>query len=98
MCYKGSIQVEMYDKPQDDYGSTAFIYGLWVNEPYRRQGVANTLLYEAEQYIRKCGHKKATLQWNERDTPREVLEHLYLNNGYEDVEFGRNSALLIKKL
>lgn len=95
----GSVQVELYSETQDEYGTTAYIYGLWVDEHSRKKGIATTLMDAAESKIKKRGHKKATLQWKLQDTPREIFAW-YERRGYDEKSFdGRATwALMIKDL
>lgn len=95
----GSVQVELYDKPVDDYGTTAYIYGLWVDETYRRMGLAKQLISRAEGEIYKRGHKTVTLEWKLQDTPREIFAW-YERMGYDEKSFdGRATwALMVKDL
>ena len=82
---KGSVQVEMFDQ-QQDWGGTAWIYGLWVEPQYRRQGKADELLTVAEDLAAQYGHKSVMLEWKEQDTPVEVLQW-YLRRGYKEIQF-----------
>lgn len=93
---KGSVQVEMYDQ-QQDWGGTAWIYGLWVDPAYRRQGKAAELLTVAENMAAQHGHKSVMLEWKEQDTPVEVLQW-YLRRGYKEVRFsGKGDYYLLEK-
>lgn len=82
---KGSVQVELYDQ-QQDWGGTAWIYGLWVEPMYRRQGKADELITVAEDLAAQYGHKSVMLEWKQEDTPVEVLKW-YLRRGYTEREF-----------
>lgn len=93
---KGSVQVELYDQ-QQDWGGTAWIYGLWVDPQYRRQGKAEELLTVAEDMAAQYGHKSVTLEWKEQDTPVEVLKW-YLRKGYKELSFsGTGDYCLLRK-
>jgi ribosomal protein S18 acetylase RimI-like enzyme len=91
-----SVQMELYDEEQK-WGGTAFIYALWVNKDFRRQGRAKKLLDIAESIIKQRGHKSAILEWDKRDTPYEVLDY-YVSRGYNEFEFGKFSSVLKKEL
>lgn len=95
----GSVQVELYPDAQDEYGTTAYIYGLWVEEHKRRKRIATTLMDVAEDEIKKRGHKKATLQWKLQDTPRDILAWCE-RRGYDEKSFdGRETrSLMVKEL
>ena len=93
---KGSVQVEMYAKKQR-WGGTAWIYGLWVEPQYRRQGKADELLTVAEDLAAQHGHKSVMLEWKQEDTPVEVL-HWYLRRGYKEKRFsGKGDYYLLEK-
>lgn len=94
----GSIQLELYPEPKGEYGVTAYIYGLWIDHPYRRKGEAIRLLKRAEEIAKEAGRKAVHLEWDLRDTPREVLQHLYINTEYDDIAFGDGYAMLKKEL
>lgn len=97
-CDGGTAQLEINKEPQSEFGIKAYFSHHWVNESYRRRGLAKILLAKAEEIAKENGHDCLWLEWNEYDTPREVLDRLYLANGYNDVVFGRTNALLRKDL
>lgn len=97
----GSVMLELYDEPQqwgEHYG-TAWIWGLYVCPCNRRKGHARRLLEEAEFYATKAGHKDVFLQWEERNTPCEILD-FYKRQGYCEIEAddGRTEIMLRKEL
>lgn len=92
----GSVQIEMHDEVQD-WGGTAWIYALWVNEDSRRHGIATALLKRAEDVARKAGHKSVFLEWEEDNTPQGVLD-FYLRSGYNVRKESDGYCLLEKKL
>lgn len=92
----GSVQIEMYDEAQD-WGGTAWIYGLWVNEDSRRHGVATAILKKAEKVAKEAGHKSVFLEWEEHNTPQGVLG-FYLRSGYNVRKESNGYCLLEKKL
>lgn len=92
----GSVQVELYAEEQD-WGGTAFLYGLWVGKSWRRQGVAQKLMAQAEYEVKKRGHKSITLEWKLQDTPYEILDW-YERLGYYEKEFGDGYSLMRKEL
>ncbi len=97
----GSVMVELYDEPQqwgEHYG-TAWIWGLYIFPHSRRKGHARRLLEEVEHIAAKAGHKDVFLQWEERNTPREILD-FYKRQGYCEVEADsdRTEITLCKQL
>lgn len=96
-----SVQVSIPDKNADDNRiegkADALIYALWVDEPYRKQGVARKLLETAEREAKKMGCKTVCLEWDRRESEEWVLRW-YERLGYNEKEFGRDSSLLVKEL
>ena len=94
----GSVQLELYDEPQE-FGATAFLYALWVDESHRRQGIAGRLMEQAEHELRKRGHKSVCLEWKLKDTPVEIFKW-YERLGYDEKSFDGHGtwALMIKEL
>lgn len=96
-----SVQVSIPDKNADDNRiegkADALIYALWVDESYRKQGVARKLLETAEREAKKMGCKTVCLEWDRRESEEWVLRW-YERLGYNEKEFGRYSSLLVKEL
>nr|DAI31001.1 MAG TPA: acetyltransferase domain containing protein [Caudoviricetes sp.] len=99
--HRSSVQVSIPDKNADDNRiegkADALIYALWVDEPYRKQGVARKLLETAEREAKKMGCKTVCLEWDRRESDEWVLRW-YERLGYNEKEFGRHSSLLVKEL
>ena len=76
----GCVQINLYTEKQD-FGSTACIYALWVDENSRRKGIATRLLDRAEEIAKREGHKSITIDWYLDDTPKAILEW-YKKRGY----------------
>lgn len=93
----GSVQLDIYRRPQGEHGIVAFIHNLWVQPFCRRKGTARQLLDKAENIVRNLGLDALYLEWEEADTPRWMLEH-YIRRGYSEVAFGDGLALLKKPL
>lgn len=99
--HRSSVQVSIPDKNADDNRiegkADALIYALWVDEPYRKQGVARKLLETAEREAKKMGCKTVCLEWDRRESEVWTLRW-YEQLGYNEKEFGRFSSLLVKEL
>lgn len=92
----GSVQVELYPTPQE-YGYTAFLYSLWVNDESRHAGHAKLLIEAAENIARQHGHESIALEWWLKDTPIDILKW-YLRLGYEERVFdGHGEYSLLSK-
>lgn len=101
LMYKdGSASAQMHLYPEvQNFGGTAWIWDLWVEESSRRKGVARELLNRLERLAKSNGHRSVFLEWEKVNTERWVLDW-YLRRGYEVKEFGDRGRwrLLEKKL
>lgn len=100
--HTASVQLELWDEPQNWGGhkGTAWICGLWVDEPLRRQGYAARLMDRAEQIAMENGHESVYLEWSIKESPTEIFQW-YERSGYEEKAFsvGENAnALMCKQL
>ncbi len=97
----GTVQISIPGNVEEDskiYESAdALIYALWVDKPYRRQGVAKKLLESAEREAKRMGCRKVALEWDRRESKEWTLQW-YERLGYVEKSFGRYSCLLTKKL
>ena len=91
---KGSVIFEKHNNPLS-WGGYTYIYGLWVVEKYRKNGIARQLLDKAEEIARSLGCEDVCLEW-ENTTPKWVFEW-YIKKGYEELEWNYNGSLLIKR-
>lgn len=90
----GVVNVELHNNKK---GKMAFIYGLYVCEGCRKDGLATELLKMAELIARRNGHDEVYLDWKESESPNWVLEW-YLRNGYEKSSSGKGYFRLRKRL
>lgn len=99
--HRSSVQVSIPNKNDDDNRiegkADALIYALWVDEPYRKQGVARKLLEMAEREARRMGCKTVCLEWDCRETPEWVLRW-YERIGYSGKRISDFTWLLTKDL
>lgn len=97
----GTVQVEI-PKPgeyKDKYYShvDCAIYNLWVDEKYRKKGVARLLIETAEKEAKKLGCKSVQLEYD-KGSESFVLEW-YERLGYRiRARSEGNRLLLVKKL
>lgn len=99
-AHQASIQIDTlvtWEAKVRYAGADALIYALWVNTPYRGQGRGRALLKRAERMAKEFGCKVVALTWDEKEAPRWVLDW-YLRQGYNDKQFGRGCALLVKDI
>lgn len=96
-----SVQVSIPDKDADDNRiegkADALIYALWVDEPYRKQGVARKLLEKAERQAKQMGCKSVCLEWDRREAEEWTLRW-YERLGYHEKDLRRYGSLLVKEL
>lgn len=94
---RGSVMLEIPQDKSKMGGADVWLYSLWVDRKYRKQGVARSLMELAESYAKHKGYKKIALEWDNREAPRWV-KVWYEKRGYETSAFGRHNCLMIKKL
>lgn len=92
----GSVMLDLFPEAQE-FGGTAYIWGLYVGERDRRKGIATILLDEAEHIAKTNNHDAVFMAWELKNTPVEVLKW-YQRRGYDEVESGSDNCLLKKKL
>lgn len=80
---EASAQLELFDTMQD-YGATAFVYGVWTNPGLRRNGLGSMVIQKAEEIARMCHHEYIHLHFCKESTPLYVL-NWYLHRGYDVV-------------
>ena len=95
----GTVQVEV-PKPgeyKDKYYQHAdcAIYNLWVDERYRKQGVARLLMETAVEEAKKLGCKSVQLEYD-KSSESFVLEW-YKRIGYRVMARNENGRLLLVK-
>lgn len=99
--HHGSVHVSIPDKDADDNRikgkADALIYALWVDEPFRKQGVARKLLETAERQAKQMGCKSVCLEWDRREDEEWMLRW-YERLGYNEKELRRYGSLLVKEL
>ena len=98
--HHGTVQVEV-PKPgpyKDEYYQYAdcAIYGLWVDEKFRKQGSARILMEVAEREAKKLGCKSVQLEWDDKGSKNFVLEW-YKRIGYVVTACGIGGPLLLVK-
>lgn len=95
-----SVQVDLFpndEKRKEHFKADCLLWALWVNEQYREQGAAKMLIARAELEAKQHGCKSIALEWSADESEEWVLQW-YDRLGYDEVEFGRGSSLMIKKL
>ena len=93
---RGSVQVDVLP-PFRRQKADALLWALWVDEGYRKQGEATALMAMAEAAVIAKGCTSIALEWSLKEAPYWVCDW-YMRLGYEEREFGRDCALMIKKL
>jgi ribosomal protein S18 acetylase RimI-like enzyme len=92
-----SVQLQFFKKKQKEWGGNVWLYSLYTDEEYRRQGCAKEVMAKAEEIVRQYGYKEIFLEWDKRCTPLEIFAW-YERLGYDEIEFGINTSLMKKAL
>lgn len=92
----GSVCLDVYAEKQESFGGTAYLWGLFVLNGYRRKGIGKILLDEAEHLAQSAGHKSVVLDWELKNTPREILDW-YLRSGYIVIGHYREEQYTLEK-
>ena len=95
----GTVQVEVPNPGEykDKYYQHAdcAIYNLWVDDKYRKQGVARLLMETAEKEAKKLGCKSVQLEYD-NESESFVLQW-YKRIGYRVMARNENGRLLLVK-
>lgn len=89
--------LEVHCRKTGERQGEAYLWNLYIDPDHRRHGLARHLLLAAELEARSHHCHTATLEWSLKDSPRWVLD-FYTRIGYDEREFGKDSAWLAKKL
>lgn len=93
---RGAVVLDLYSEIQDNFGGTAYMWGLYVTEYERRRGAATELLKYAEKIAKCKGHKSVVIDWESKETPREILEW-YKRCGYVVIGHYRDEQYTLEK-
>lgn len=78
----GTICAHLYDKTESAHSPVGIIYNLWVDAPYRRQGLATQLAAAAEEYLHEIGARSFQVAWRQDAT----AEYFWRSRGYSAYE------------
>lgn len=97
--HHGSVMVDIMKDPntKEQLHADALLWALWVDKPYRKQGVARQLIEAAEREAKARGCQTMALEWDDREA-ESWTAYWYERIGYETKEFDRHSALKVKQL
>lgn len=93
---EGKVQVDLLTD-HERFGTTAFIWDLYVQPDQRRKGIAKQLMQQALKRSADFGYITATLEYDETDTQRYIW-YWYRGFGFEEIEFSNNYSLMVKEL
>lgn len=96
---KGSMFIDISQKPLYTLCNSvkSEIWGLFVEETFRKEGIAKQLIQYAEDTLKQFGEYYVAIVWN-NSTPIWVLEW-YKKIGYKFCKYLNNSdTLLIKEI
>jgi len=91
----GIIEIRIFK--EDPYKGEAYFWNLHVNAERRGKGYGRTLLKAATYIAKNSGCNVATLDWDIKESTKWVFDW-YTRNGFEEREFGRDCAFMVKKL
>ena len=96
---KGSVFIELPQHSLYDLCNhvKSEIWGLFVGEPFRKEGIAKQLIQYVEDTLRQFGESYVAIVWNS-STPLWVLEW-YEKSGYKFYQYLNDTdTLLIKEI
>lgn len=79
----GTISGHVFDKPAVNLSKVGVIYGLWVDEKHRQQGLGQTLLTTLENTLKDKGAQSFQVGW---DSPNKLAEAWWQKRGYSAYE------------
>lgn len=94
---EGKIQVDLLNRDNKDYGRTAYIWDLYVQEEHQRKGIAKELMQYALKRAKEFGFATATIEWDLEDSKRDIA-WWYASLGFDEKEFSDRYALMVKQL
>jgi ribosomal protein S18 acetylase RimI-like enzyme len=74
-----TISGHVFEKPAVNFPCVGVIYGLWVDEAYRNQGVGQALLRELEMALKAKGAQSCQVGW---DSSNRLAERWWQKRGY----------------
>lgn len=79
----GTISGHVFDKPAVNLTKVGVIYGLWVDENYRQQGIGQALLLALETALQASGAQALQVGW---DSPNALAAAWWEKRGYSAYE------------
>ena len=89
--------VEVRVSKAGEHKGEGYIWNLHVTEEYRGNGFGRVLLHDAIWVAEESGCKSVTLDWSIEEAARWVFDW-YVRNGFDEREFGRDCAYMVKEL
>ena len=99
-AWEDSVQVgiiEIHIFKEGPRKGEAHLWNLHVDQEYRGEGCGRILLQNAIFIAKESGCNVATLDWDIKEAPKWVFDW-YTRNGFEEREFGRDCAFMVKTL
>ena len=91
----GVVELAVYK--HGEHEGEALVWNLYVDEEYRRKGLARELMQEAHKTAKHLGVKVTALEWSLKESPQWVFDW-YCRLGYDEKEFGPGNALMKRPL
>ena len=87
----GVVELAVYK--HGEHKGEALVWNLYINEDYRRKGLARRLMDEAHKTAKHLGAKTCVLEWSLDESPRWAA-WWYARLGYDEKEFSDVYALM----
>lgn len=94
-CQIGIIEIRIYKT--GEHKGEAYLWNLHVVKNSRGKGYGRLLLDEATAFAMSQGCKAVSLDWDIEEAPKWVFDW-YVRNGFDEREFGRGCAYMVKEL
>ena len=87
----GVVELAVYK--HGEHEGEALVWNLYVDEPYRRKGLARRLMDEARKTAKHLGAHTCVLEWSLRESHNWVFDW-YCRLGYDENEFGPGYSIM----
>lgn len=94
----GSVQLALYNRNEPTYlRNKAYVYNLWVNKSFRKEGMGAKLLKRAEEIAQRHGYRYIYLEWSPYNSEQWTCDW-YVRQGYNGTQMLDGTIQFIKEL
>lgn len=94
----GSVQLALYNSKEPTYlRNKAYVYNLWVNENFRKEGMGTKLLKRAEEIAQRYGYRYIHLDWSPYDSKQWTCDW-YIRQDYNGTQMLDGTIMFVKEL